>query len=372
MQDYTVSRGRSSLAPRVQSIIIPDELYIYTAILMSQTIPVLVTLRFSDDLLEDLRAVSPRLDVRQQSIREDREDITSFLTGDEEVVYCFTPPRDLSRASRLRWVQLHSAGVDHLRGHPIWDTPIVVTTSSGIHAVPIGEFTFALILALARKLQRMVRLQERAEWPRHRWELLSGLELHGKTIGIVGYGSIGREVGRLAKYGFHMRVLATRRTMDAPRRRYNEPGVGDPDGRIPERWFTSEDVTSMLRECDVVVLSAPLTGETQQLIGEEQLRAMKPHALLVNIARGELVDERALVTALKEGWIAGAGLDAFAVEPLPRTSQFWHMDNVIVTPHISGATGKYDERAATLFAENLRRYLTGLPLLNVVPHDLQY
>ena len=339
---------------------------------MAEKIPVLLTMRFSDALLDDLRAVSPRLEIRQQSIRDNRDDISSFLEGSEEIIYCFTPPRDLARAPKLKWVQLHSAGVDHLRGHPIWDTDITVTTTSGIHAVPIGEFTFALLLALARKIPKMVRLQERGEWPRQRWEILSGLEMRGKTIGIIGYGSIGREVGRIAKYGFHMRVVAMRRTMQSPRRRYNEPGVGDPEGRIPDKWFAPEELNALVSECDFIVLAAPATDETRSIIGEEQLRAMKPHALLINIARGELIDDRALVTALKEGWIAGAGLDAFSVEPLPRGHQLWHMDNVIISPHVSGSTGKYDERAATLFAENLRRYLTGLPLWNIVPHDLQY
>lgn len=339
---------------------------------MSHTIPVLMTLRYNDSLLDELRAVSPRLEIRQQSIRDDRDDISSFVDGNEEILYCATPPRDLSKVPKLKWVQLHSAGVDHLRGHPIWDSDILVTTTSGIHAVPIGEFTFAMLLALARKIPKMVRLQERGEWPRNRWEVLSGLELRGKTIGIMGYGSIGREIGRIAKYGFHMRVVAMRRTMQTPRRRYNEPGVGDPEGRIPEKWYAPEEMNAFVSECDVVVLAAPATEETKSILGEAQLRAMKPHALLINIARGELIDDRALVTALKDGWIAGAGLDAFAIEPLPRGHQLWHMDNVIVSPHVSGATGKYDDRAATLFAENLRRYLTGLPLLNLVAHDLQY
>ncbi len=339
---------------------------------MSHTIPVLMTLRFSDSLWDDLRAVSPRLDLRQQSVRDDRDDISTFLDGNEEILYCFTPPRDLARTPKLKWVQLHSAGVDHLRGHPIWNSDVTVTTASGIHAVPIGEFTFALLTALARKIPKMVRLQERGEWLRNRWEVLSGLELRGKTIGIIGYGSIGREIGRIAKHGFNLRVVAMRRTMQNPRRRYNEAGVGDPEGRIPEKWYAPEEINALVSECDIVVVAAPATEETRAMIGEEQLRAMKPHALLINIARGELIDDRALVTALKEGWIAGAGLDAFAIEPLPRGHQLWHMDNVIISQHVAGATGKYDERAATLFAENLRRYLTGLPLFNVVPHDLQY
>jgi lactate dehydrogenase-like 2-hydroxyacid dehydrogenase len=147
--------------------------------------------------------------------------------------------------------------VDHLRGHPIWDTDIIVTTTSGIHAVPIGEFAFAMLLALARKIPKMVRLQERGEWPRQRWEVLSGLELRGKTIGIVGYGSIGREIGRIAKYGFNMRVVAMRRTTQPPRKRYNEPGVGDPEGRIPAQWYAPEEINDLVSECDFVVLSAP-------------------------------------------------------------------------------------------------------------------
>ncbi|MDL1896256.1 D-2-hydroxyacid dehydrogenase [Anaerolineae bacterium CFX7] len=339
---------------------------------MNSTIPVLLTMRFGDNLLDELGAVSPRLAIRQQSVTHDRDDISALLDGSEEILYCMNPPRDLARAPNLKWVQLHSAGVDRLREHPIWDTNIIVTTTSGIHAVPIGEFTFALLLALARKIPKMVLLQERAEWLRNRWEILSGLELRGKTIGIVGYGSIGREIGRIAKYGFHMRVLAMRRTMQTPRRRYSEPGVGDPEGRIPEQWFAPHEITELAAQCDVLALAAPATAETHNLIGETQLRAMKPHALLLNIARGELVDDRALVIALKEGWIAGAGLDAYAIEPLPRGHPLWRMDNVIVAPHVASATGKYNDRAAALFAENLRRYLTGLPLLNVVPHDLRY
>jgi phosphoglycerate dehydrogenase-like enzyme len=340
---------------------------------MSQNIPVLVTVPLSDELLDNLRAVSPRLDIRSNPTRRDILDDTSPLTqNDEEVIFCLTPPRDLARVPHLKWVQMLSAGVDRLHGHPIWQKDIVITTTNGIHAVPISEFTFAMMLSLARKLPKIVRLQERGEWRGTRGELFNGLELRGKTIGIVGYGSIGREIGRVAKFGFNMRVYAMRHGTSLPRRRYNEPGVGDPEAHIPERWYTPVQITDLVRECDFVVLAAPLTRESREIVGEEQLRAMKSHAILINIARGELVDERALVTALKEGWIAGAGLDAFTVEPLPRGSQLWHMENVIVSPHVSGSTGKHDERATALFAENLRRYLSGLPLLNIVSREQEY
>jgi phosphoglycerate dehydrogenase-like enzyme len=339
---------------------------------MDDKIPVLLTLRFNEEQLNRLRAVSPRLSIRQESVQDDHDDIAPFLHGDEEIIYAMTPPRDLGKLSTLKWVQLHSAGINQLRNHPIWTTDVQITTASGIHAMPIGEFVLALMLALARKLPRIIRLQERAEWPRHKWELLLGSELHGKTVGIVGYGSIGREVARIAHYGFNMRVLAMSHGGRSHRPRYVESGVGDPEGAIPERWFARGELGALLQKSDFVVLALPLTEESKYLIGEEQLRAMKPSAFLVNIARGELVDERALVRALKEGWIAGAGLDAYATEPLPRDSQLWHIENVIVSPHISAATPHYDDRAVELFAENLRRYLGGQPLLNLVDKEKGY
>ncbi len=339
---------------------------------MDNEISVLMTLRFSDEQLERLRSISPRLSVRQQSIHDDRDDVTPFLRGDEEIIYAMTPPRDLAQAPCLKWVQLHSAGINHLRNHPIWASPIQVTTASGIHAIPIGEFAVGLMLALARKLPRVIRLQERAEWPKHKWSLMLGSELRGKTIGIVGYGSIGREVARIAHYGFNMRVLAMRHDAGAGRLRYNEPGVGDPEAVIPARWYTSLELHSMLSVSDFCILALPLTEESRNLIGEPELRAMKPHAFLINIARGELIDERALVHALKENWIAGAGLDTFATEPLPRDSQLWRCENAILAPHISGATAHYDDRAVELFAENLRRYIDGMPLLNLVDREKGY
>lgn len=339
---------------------------------MEHPIHVLLTLRFTEEQLNRLRSISPRLDIRQHSIHDDREDISSFLQGDEEIIYGMNAPRDLARAPHLKWVQLHSAGVNLLRNHPVWGTGILITTSSGIHAVPIGEFVLAMMLALTRRLPRMFRLQERAEWPRHRWELLGGSEMRGKSVGIIGYGSIGREVARLSKQGFNMRVLAMKYSKGAGRLRYVEPGVGDPMGKLPERWFKREELKSMLGESDYVVLSLPLTDDSKHLIAEPEFHAMKPTAFFINIARGELVDEHALVRALKENWIAGAGLDAYSVEPLARDSQLWHCENAILSPHVSAATPGYDDRAIELFGQNLKRYLARLPLMNLVDRESGY
>jgi phosphoglycerate dehydrogenase-like enzyme len=329
---------------------------------------VLLTQRFSQPLVERLGAVSPDLLVIQKSVREDwdRMDTAAFFEGDEEILYCFMPPRDLSVAPNLKWVQLHSAGINQLKDHPILQSDIRVTTSSGIHAVPIGEFSVAMMVALARRVPRMVRQQDRGEWPKERWRTFLGHEMRGQTLGVVGYGSIGREVARIAKQGFGMHVLALTRGGNRVDRGYHEPGVGDPDGQLPDAWFTRDRLHDLLAQSDFVLISTPLTDETRWMIGEAELRSMKPTAFIVNIARGEILDETALVRALKENWIAGAGLDVFAKEPLPADSELWKLENVLMAPHISSATPHYDDRAVDLFSENLRRYLRGDELLNLV------
>lgn len=335
---------------------------------------ILMTLRFTQAQLERVRAVSPQLQVVQKSVQEgsDGRDTASLFGGDEEIFYGFTPPRDLSAAAQLKWVQLHSAGINHLANHPILQSDIRITTASGIHAVPIGEFAIALMLALARRVPRMVRMQDGGEWAKERWQTFLGVELRGKTLGIVGYGSIGREAARIAKNGFAMRVLAMTRSSNKQDRGYAEPGVGDPEGKLPDAWFTREQLRDMLAQSDFALVSAPLTDETRRMIGERELQAMKPTAFIVNIARGEIIDEGALVRALKEHWIAGAGLDVFAQEPLPAESELWKLENALIAPHVSGATPHYDDRAVELFCENLRRYLRGEELLNLVDRDKGY
>ncbi len=335
---------------------------------------ILMTLRFTQAQLERVRAVSPQLQVVQKSVQEgsDGRDTASLFGGDEEIFYGFTPPRDLSAAAQLKWVQLHSAGINHLANHPILQSDIRITTASGIHAVPIGEFAIALMLALARRVPRMVRMQDGGEWAKERWQTFLGVELRGKTLGIVGYGSIGREAARIAKNGFAMRVLTMTRSGNKQDRGYAEPGVGDPEGKLPDAWFTREQLRDMLAQSDFALVSAPLTDETRRMIGERELQAMKPTAFIVNIARGEIIDEGALVRALKEHWIAGAGLDVFAQEPLPAESELWKLENALIAPHVSGATPHYDDRAVELFCENLRRYLRGEELLNLVDRDKGY
>ena len=330
---------------------------------------VLVTMRFDQAQLDRLRAVSPEISVSQAD-----PDAADYAKT--HVLYAGSPPRDLSRAPALRWVQLHMAGVNALADHPLYtETALPLTTTSGVHAATIAEYAVTMLLALAHRVPRMVEWQGRGGWPsdEQRWPLFVPAEVRGATLGIIGYGSIGRELARIAKSAFGMTVLASKRD---PRRRVDDgyclPGTGDPEGRLPDEWLGHAQLDSLLARSDVVVLCAPLTPETRGLIGDAALRRMKPSAYFINVGRGASVDEAALTRALRERWIAGGAIDVFAHEPPPAGHPFYGLDNVILSPHVSGFLPSYDEKCSVLFAENLRRYLAGEPLLNLVDRARGY
>src|SRR5436190_849579 len=200
-----------------------------------------------------------------------------------------------------------------------------------------------------------------------RWPLFVPTELRGAALGVIGYGSIGRELARMATTALGMRVLACKR--DPSRRAddgYRLPGTGDPEGALPEAWFAPARLHDLLARSDVVVMCAPLTSQTRAMIGAAELAAMKPSAFFVNVGRGATVDEAALAAALQAGRLAGAAADVFAEEPPAAGHPLYGGDDVIVSPHVSGFLASYDDRCTDLFAENLRRYLAGAPLLNLV------
>ncbi len=289
-------------------------------------------------------------------VTDDRSEIESLM-GDVEIATGHVAPALLAKAPNLRWYQQWGAGADWLMRHPeIAARDFIITNASGVHAIQISEHILAFLLAFARRLPDAVRAQSQRRWQKQRHDDVS--ELAGKTLLLIGVGAIGERTARLAA-ALGMRVLGIRRNpMDAV------PGVeqiGGPDRLHP-----------FLSQADFVALTVPLTGETRKMIGERELRLMKPTAYIVNIGRGGTIDEAALVRALREGWIAGAGLDVFEKEPLPEDSPLWAMPNVIVTAHYAGATPAYDERAMAIFLENLRRYHAGMPLINVVDKRLGY
>jgi D-2-hydroxyacid dehydrogenase (NADP+) len=231
-----------------------------------------------------------------------------------------------------------------------------VTTASGIHEVPISEHIIAMILHFSRGFNVAVRNQ-----PLHKWERYTPDEVNAATVCVVGYGPIARRAARLCK-ALGMGVVVVRASL-------TEQQEGDQD---VERFFPLRDLNSALGQADYVVIAAPRTPQSEKMIGAEQLAAMKESAVLVNISRGALVDEAALVQALQENRIRGAGLDVFEQEPLPESSLLWDMPNVLVTPHNSGANPHYNLRLTELFRDNLARYLTGQPLRNLVVPERGY
>jgi phosphoglycerate dehydrogenase-like enzyme len=319
-----------------------------------------------------LCAAAPQAQVVDRVCRSNEE--IAALVGDGcEVLLTFRIPDDLlTRAPGLRWVQLLSAGADHALGGALRGAPIPITNASGVHSVPIAEYTLASMLAWGHRLHVTMRAQMKHEWSRRAVFMNSVEELRGRTLGVIGYGSIGRETARLAA-AFGMTVLALKR--DPGQRRdpgWCPAGIGDPDGSMPRRWFGPRERREILAASDFITVTLPLTDATRKFIGAEEIAAMKPHAYLVNIGRGAVIDETALTEALKSGKIGGAGLDVFEREPLPAESALWDIENALLTPHISGDYRGYMDAACELFAENLRRFAAGNPLLNQVDPALGY
>ena len=349
---------------------------------------VILAFGLPDELVTSIREVSPRLRVvrlsggerrayrsgktiwyayaeqrrpEKETDQEAEAGLARILT-DAEVLFTspLMPANITDRAPKLRWVQLTSAGVDRLLDGDLAKSGVTITTASGIHAVPIGEYVMGVMLAFAKGLPQAMRAQAERTWRPYLAE-----ELYDKTVGIVGLGAIGGYVAKLAKAD-GMRVLALRRSTRS-RSTGKGAGLDDVDELLP-----LSDLPYLLSEADYVVIAVPLTAESRGLIGERELRAMKPTARIINIARGAIIDEAALVQALNEKWIGGAALDVFDHEPLPPESELWGMENVILTPHISGGTPVYMERAVELFCDNLRCYLAGEPLRNVVEVERGY
>ncbi len=319
---------------------------------MTKSLKVVSTFQFSSASQELLREAA-----QSEVICITRTDELATQLHDADVFCSYWVPNDWrTLAPRLRWFQCAGAGVDGLEGSGILDanSGVIVTTAVGINGVTIGEYVLGSMLAFNRTWPEMVRLQDRHIWPRSvSWYKLGGRELENQTLGIVGLGSIGRRVAHLAK-AFGMHVLATRRS-----------ATGEEQEQNVDKLYPISRLHEMLQQCDYVILSVPLTPETVHMIGEAELRAMRPHAYLVNVGRGRLIDETVLMRALREGWIGGAGLDVTEEEPLPPDSPLYAMPNVILTPHISGVSVRYDERLTALFAENLRRLRVGEPLRNL-------
>ncbi len=261
-------------------------------------------------------------------------------------------PSDLAHFPKLRWIQLTGAGYDHLESTMLKSG--VTITNAPLFAIPIAEFVLSSMLALSRRVPTYAAAyQVNRAWPASHWQSHLEDELFGRTLGIVGYGAIGQAVAKLGQ-AFGMTVVATRQSATAPTM---VDGV---------RILPAAQLQQLLSVSDFVVLSVPLTTATRHLIGDAEFALMKAGAYLINVARGSVVDERALVAALQRGQLKGAALDVFEQEPLPPASPLFALPNVLLTPHIAGVSSGYHARITEYFAQNLEQYLAGQPLQNVI------
>jgi phosphoglycerate dehydrogenase-like enzyme len=287
------------------------------------------------------------------------------LVRGPEILFCKRPPANLDAMTGLKLMQLSTVGYEHLRHLGLADRPLRVCNARGIFDTAIGEWNLAMMVNLARDLRGMIRNQEQARWERAtRYEQ----EIRGRVVGLWGYGGIGRETARLAK-AFGMTVHVLSRSGVGPRRNtYVQPGTGDPQGKVPDRIFNAGQKLEFLAGLDFLVLALPHTQESQGMVGEPELKALPRTAFVLNPARGPIVQEQALLTALREGWIAGAALDTHFAYPLPPEHPLWVFPNVILTPHISGADESrlFPARIADLFFQNVARYRGGETLLNEI------
>jgi len=338
---------------------------------VTESVKIVVFARLNEAQLTRIRALSPNLDVRYVGeglcIRENRvflsipaEDAAAQLRpllSDAEVVLGypgdFTPPYP---TPKLKWVQLLGAGTNHLHKTGLWRSHVTVTNASGVHAVAMSEYALMCMLMLTNDAWRLFRQQQAHTWERWHRPILAG-----RSVGILGYGAIGSEVARLCA-AFNMTVRALDITFPAHRLNI---------GYLSE-VYPPQQLRHMLALSDYVVNCLPLTESTTHILGADAIATMPSGSFIISLSRGPIVDFSALTVALKNEHLGGAALDVTEPEPLPADSPLWDMPNVIISPHMSGIFQTYMDRLTDLFCQNLRFYLGGYPLVNVVDKGAGY
>ena len=302
----------------------------------------------------NLRFVDPVEDVRPLPV-----DVLS----DTHILFCTYPPENVSDMGCLELIQISTAGYSQLYGLGLAEKGVRACNALGIYDVPIAEWNLAMMVNMARDLRGMIRNQERGRWDR---SALFQREIRGLTVGIWGYGGIGRETTRLAKTLGMVVHAMSRKGVGARVSTYRVQGTGDPEGVLPDRVFVAGQELDFLANLDFLILAMPITKSTEGIVGERELRSLPRTAYVLNPARGPLIKEEALLKALREGWIAGAALDTHYYYPMPADHPLWRFSNVIMTPHISGSTlsPHTTERSWDIFTQNVERYLGGNTLLN--------
>lgn len=315
-----------------------------------------------DELLQQLQSL-PGVCVRTIDPREKPEPLPQEFANDTNVLFCTFPPTNIEDCAALRLVQISSVGYNQTVNIGLAERGVRACNAQGVFDVPIAEWNMAMMFQLARDMRGMYRNQELQIWDR---SAKFQTEIRGLNIGIWGYGGIGRETARLAKaMGMYVQVLVRDRIKERGHT-FCVPGTGDPRGELPDRVFIHGQEAEFLRDLDVLIVAVPLTKQTEGMIGEQELRALPPHAFVLNPSRGPIIQEEALLRALRERWIAGAALDTHYHYPMPPDHPLWKFPNVIMTPHISGSSQSthFKRRIWSIFVENVRRHMQGEPLWN--------
>ncbi len=310
-----------------------------------------------EPLLAKLKAATADMDLVVAAAPEDFERAAPGAT----IILCWDTSRDLLRQALLmcpnvRWVHIVWAGMNHLLSPELTQSPTALTNGRGVFSRSLGEWVLGAILYFAKDFRRLVRNQSYGCW-----DPFGVVGVSGQTVGIVGYGDIGRAVARSVR-PLGMRVLGLTRQGPAAHQ-------GDD---LAEQIFAPSDRIRMIEQCDYLVIAAPLTPETRGMIGEAELAALKPEAVIINVGRGPVIREEALVRALSENRIKGAALDVFDREPLPPGHPFYGLENVLLSPHCADRTSDWLDNAMQLFLDNVARYRKGEPLVNVVAKELGY
>ena len=324
---------------------------------------ILIDVKVEKEKLEYLKQLPVNIEVIDYS--EERRHIPRDLVRDKHILFCSFPCTNFDDMEALEFIQIASAGYDQLLDLGLADKGIRASNARGIFDTPIAEWCISMMVNLVRDLRGMIRNQEARVWDRPaRFQQ----EIRGSVVGIWGYGSIGRETARLAKaMGMKVvvldKVILNSSTMPDI---YSVEGTGDPDALLPDRIFAPGEEKQFLKELDFLILSMPLTNSTKGIVGENELKALPQKAYILNPARGPIIQEEALLKALREGWISGAALDTHYYYPMPADHPLWCFPNVIFTPHISGSSlsPNFIDRIWDIFLQNVERILAGKPLLN--------
>ncbi|HBG26085.1 MAG: hypothetical protein A2Y10_00395 [Planctomycetes bacterium GWF2_41_51] len=313
---------------------------------------------------EGLKRLKSIKDVTVQTITavEDFRHIEPDIIKDKHILFCTYPPTNLADMQKLEFVQIASAGYTQLFGLGLAERNIKAANAAGVNDITIAQWNIAMMINLARDMRGMIRNQEAGIWDRPaRFQM----DIRGKTVGIWGYGGIGRETARLAR-AIGMNVHAFDVRVGPRENMFAVDGTGDKAGILPNRVFSTDQKKEFLNGLDFLVLSMPLTKRTEGIIGYEELTMLPAHAFVLNPARGPLIKEQALLQVLREGKISGAALDTHYYYPMPADHPLWRFPNVIMTPHISGSTlsPNFLPLLWDLFVQNVERYISGKPLLN--------